>query len=81
MRTIEITIGMLLIIGLAMGLGFGFYREYDGKNLRDLAGMYAEMREELEVAREELQVAQLNALAARKSLAHYMEIFRELEAP
>jgi len=77
MQKIETTIGVLLIIGLAMGLGFGFYREYDGKNLRDLAGVYAEMREELQVAREELRVAQSDALAARKALGHYMEIFRE----
>ena len=75
MRTIEITIGMLLIIGLSLGIGLGVYHEYDGKNLRAMARQHAEMREEMEAAK-------ADALGMRKKLAHYQEyIFGKLEEP
>jgi hypothetical protein len=44
MKKIQATIGILLIIGLSLGIGFGFCQTYDGKNLRDLAGRNAELR-------------------------------------
>jgi hypothetical protein len=40
MRTIEITIGLLMIVGLSLGIGFGVYITYDGRNLRDLTRAY-----------------------------------------
>jgi predicted negative regulator of RcsB-dependent stress response len=78
MRTLETTIGILVIIGLALGIGFGVYQTHDGKNLRDLAGMYGEMREELRAAQADALEARKAAGEAQKELAHYMDyIFGE----
>ena len=81
MRKVEITIGILLIIGLSLGIGFGFYREYDGKNLREFSGMYAEMRQELQAAQADatsvnalLHEARRQARADRSLLAYYQEV-------
>jgi hypothetical protein len=72
-KAIQATIGILVIIGLSWGIGFGVYRTYDGKNLRDLTGQYVEMRKELEAA-------QADALTAREELMHYRRyIWGELE--
>jgi predicted negative regulator of RcsB-dependent stress response len=57
MKKIETTIGILVIIGLSLGIGFGVYQTHDGKNLRDFAGMYAEMREELQAAKADARKA------------------------
>ncbi len=74
MKTLQIIFGILMIIGLSLGIGFGVYRTHDGKNLRDFAGMYAEMREELHAAKAAARAAQIE-------LAHYKEYFGKLEAP
>ncbi len=75
MKKIETTIGILVIIGLSLGIWFGVSQEYDGKNLRDFAAMYASMGEEVRAAKADAQ-------EARNELAHYREyIFGKLEAP
>jgi predicted negative regulator of RcsB-dependent stress response len=75
MKKIETTIGILVVIGLALGIGFGVYQTHDGKSLREFAAMYASMREEL-------QAAKADAREARNELAHYKDyIFGKLEAP
>ena len=80
MRTIEKTIGILLIIGLSLGIGFGFYHEYDGKNLKGLAEFAAETErarryylKEMEWSQEQAQRAREAARVASERLAHYQE--------
>ena len=64
-----------MILGLALGIGYGVYRTHDGKNLQEFAAMYASLREEV-------QAAKADAGAARDELAHYKEyILGKLEDP
>jgi len=84
-----LTIGILMILGLSLGIGFGVYQMHDGKNLRDLSRMYGEMREEAaaavataktanEMARRALQ----QAAKDRERLADFEEnVRRKLEEP
>jgi hypothetical protein len=50
---VGITIGILMIIGLSLGLGFGVYMTYDGKNLRGLTRAYIAANENAAAAWEE----------------------------
>jgi hypothetical protein len=79
---IETIIGVLLIVGLSLGIWFGFSREYDGKNLRDLAGMHSVLRERAISAEHAAAVALEQARQDRERLAHYMEyVLGKLEEP
>jgi hypothetical protein len=79
---IETIIGVLLIIGLSLGIGFGFYQEYDGKNLRDLAGVNSELRARAISAEHAVAEALQQAREDRERLAHYIEyVLGKLEEP
>ena len=79
---IETAIGVLLIVGLSLGIWFGFSREYDGKNLRDLAEMHSVLRERAIAAEHAAAVALEQARQDRERLALYIDyIVGQVEAP
>ena len=80
MKTIEATIGILMIIGLSLAIGFGFYQTYDGKNLQDFAELHQEMKEELRDSRTAARLRRRTPdrrwnrpAVTRERLAHYIE--------
>ena len=79
---IDATIGILMIIGLSLAIGFGFYQTYDGKNLPAFAEIHKGLREDLAAARAAASVADEKARKDRERLAHYIEyVLGKLEEP
>jgi len=79
---IETAIGVLLIVGLSLGIWFGVSREYDGKNLRDMARLHSELRARAISAEHAAAAALEQAHEDRELLAHYIEyVWGKLEEP
>ena len=82
MRAIQALVGILMIIGLSLGIGFGVYQEYDGKNLRELARVHAELRARAVSAEDAAAAALQQVREERKRLALYIDyIVGQVEAP
>lgn len=79
---VETSVGVLLIISLSLALWFGVSQEYDGKNLRALAGMHLEMKERAISAERAATAALEQARADRERLELYIDyIVGQVEAP
>lgn len=53
-RILSVALVVFVVMGLAAGLGFGVFQEYDGKNLKALAKEHQEFRKALDATEAEL---------------------------